>query len=316
MTAVLLLEDEPSAYVQAWRQLAPDLELRVPADPAEAERMAAGENYWLGQPDRAAALLRRGFKPRWLQSTWAGYAPLLAPDLPSDYDFSRAVGLFGQSIGEYVLTYLLQHERQVTQRQLSQRQGHWDTRAPGTLAGRRLLLVGAGDIGKDVARLLAPFGMLVTGVARSARELPGFARVVPLVDLHLAARDADFVVNLLPDSASTWDLYDAAFFAALPAGALFINAGRGTSVVDADLVAALQSGHLAGAVLDVFRQEPLPAEHPFWQTPNLQLTAHVAGPTPPAAAVRLFLDNRARLAIGEPLRGAVDLFRAKRQLQR
>jgi len=307
MTAVLLLEDEPSAYVQAWRQLAPDLELRVPADPAEALRLAAAGGYWFGQPDRAAALLREGAKPTWLQSTWAGYAPLLAADLPCDYRFSRAVGLFGQSIGEYVLTYLLQHERQVIARQLSQREQRWDTRTPGTLAGRRLLLVGAGDIGHDMARLFAPFGMTITGVARSPRAVPGFAQVVTLAELRQAAREADFVVNLLPDSTSTRDIYDAAFFAALPAGALFINAGRGTSVVDAALIAALQGGHLAGAVLDVFRQEPLPQDHPFWQAPNLQLTAHVAGPTPPAAAIRLLLDNLQRLQQGQPLRGAVDL---------
>jgi len=307
MTPVLLLEDAPAGYLEAWRQLAPELELQAPVDQAEARRLAQRPCYWFGQPDRAAALLRQGVKPLWLQSTWAGYAPLLAADLPDDYRFSRAVGLFGQSIGEYVLTYLLQHERQVAARQLSQREGHWDTRAPGTLAGRRLLLVGAGDIGQDIARLLAPFGLTLTGVARSTRAVPGFAQIVTLAELRQAARDADFVVNLLPDSASTRDLYDAAFFAALPAGALFINAGRGTSVVDAALIAALESGRLAGAVLDVFRQEPLPAEHPFWRTPNLQLTAHVAGPTPPAAAIRLFLDNLQRLQQGQPLRGAVDL---------
>lgn len=307
MTAVLLLEDAPAGYVDAWRQWALGLDLQVPADPAAAVRLARQPCYWLGQPDRAAALLRAGVRPLWLQSTWAGYAPLLAADLPCDYRFSRAVGLFGQSIGEYVLTYLLQFERQVAARQLSQQEGRWDTQAPGTLAGRRLLLVGAGDIGQDIARLFAPFGMSLTGVARSARTLPGFARVVPLAELRQAARDADFVVNLLPDSGSTRDLYDADFFAALPAGALFINAGRGTSVVDADLIAALESGQLAGAVLDVFRQEPLPAGHPFWQTPNLHLTAHVAGPTPPAAAVRLFLDNLQRLQQGQSLRGAVDL---------
>lgn len=307
MTAVLLLEDQPDGYLAAWQRLAPGLELLSPADPAEARRLAGQPCYWLGQPDRAAALLRTGVTPLWLQSTWAGYAPLLAADLPDDYRFSRAVGLFGQSIGEYVLTYLLHHERQVAQRQLSQRQGHWDTRAPGTLAGRRLLLVGAGDIGQDIARLFAPFGMRITGVARSLRSVPGFTQVVTLAELHTAARDADVVVNLLPDSASTRDLYDTAFFASLPKGALFINAGRGTSVVDADLIAALRSGHLAGAVLDVFRQEPLPQAHPFWRAPNLQLTAHVAGPTPPEAAVRLFLDNFQRLQQGQPLRGAVDL---------
>ncbi|WP_295514775.1 D-2-hydroxyacid dehydrogenase [uncultured Pseudomonas sp.] len=307
MTAVLLLESEPAGYVDAWQAQAPGLDLRVARDLAEAECLAGGTCYWLGQPDRAADLLRRGAKPTWLQSTWAGYAPLLAADLPCDYRFSRAVGLFGQSIGEYVLTYLLQHERQVAARQLSQRERRWDTRAPGTLAGRRLLLVGAGDIGQDIARLFAPFGLSITGVARSARTIPGFARVVPLTALQEAAAAADFVVNLLPDSPSTRDLYDADFFAALPAGALFINAGRGTSVVDAALIAALESGQLGGAVLDVFRQEPLPAEHPFWQAPNLQLTAHVAGPTPPAAAVQLFLDNLQRLQQELPLRGAVDL---------
>jgi len=307
MTAVLLLESEPAGYIDAWQALAPGLDLRVPQDQAEAARLADGACYWLGQPDRAADVLRRGAKPSWLQSTWAGYAPLLAADLPCDYRFSRAVGLFGQSIGEYVLTYLLQHERQVAARQQSQRERRWDSRAPGTLAGRRLLLVGAGDIGQDIARLFAPFGLSITGVARTARTLPDFARVVPLTALPEAAAAADFVVNLLPDSASTRDLYDADFFAALPAGALFINAGRGTSVVDVDLIAALESGHLAGAVLDVFRQEPLPAEHPFWRTPNLHLTAHVAGPTSPAAAIQLFLDNLLRLQQGLPLHGAVDL---------
>jgi len=310
MTAVLLLEDAPDGYRAAWQALAPaGLDLQVPRDDAEAERLAAEPCYWLGEPDRAAALLRRGVKPRWLQSTWAGYAPLLAADLPRDYLLSRAVGLFGQSITEYVLTYLLQHERQVTARRESQARVRWDSRAPGTLAGRRLLVVGAGEIGQELARLLVPFGLEITGLARTARELPGFVRVLPLSVLHEAATTADFVVNLLPDAPDTRDLYDAAFFAALPATALFINAGRGTSVVDADLLAALEGGQLAGAVLDVFRQEPLPADHPFWRTPNLQLTAHVAGPTPPDAAVRLFLANHERLTQDEPLRGLVDLTR-------
>jgi phosphoglycerate dehydrogenase-like enzyme len=253
--------------------------------------------------------LRAGFKPRWLQSTWAGITPLLAADLPRDYRLTRAVGIFGQLMAEYLLTYMLAHERQLLARHASQQAGRWDGRAAQGLAGRRVLLVGVGDIGSQVAQLFSTFGLHLFGVASQPREQAPFQSVVGLAQLPQLAAQADYLINLLPDTPATHSLFDAQLFAQLPAHALFINAGRGAAVVDADLLSALHSGALGAAVLDVCRQEPLPAEHAFWTAPRLMLTGHSAAPTLPAPMVELFVHNLRALEAGTPLRGQVDFAR-------
>lgn len=303
MGPILLADARNPELRAALHALRGDLQL-IEADAApEALRRCT---IWLGEPDRLAPLLRAGLRPQWLQSTWAGYRPLLATDLPRDYRLSRAVGVFGQPIAEYLLAHLLEHEQQLRSRRESQRQRQWDARIPGSLFGRQLLIVGAGEIGREVARLLAPFGVRLSGVTHRPRPLENFERVVGLDELCREAAAADYVVNILPDSPETTDLYDASFFHALRPSALFLNVGRGTAVVDAALLAALHEGRLAGAVLDVFREEPLPADHPFWDAPRLTLTGHIAGPLVPAALAWLFVDNLARFQAGEALNGEVD----------
>lgn len=307
MGPILLADSRNPELRAALGELNPALELQEASADVEAARRCA---IWLGEPDRLVPLLRAGLRPQWLQSTWAGYRPLLAADLPRDYRLSRAVGVFGQPIAEYLLAHLLAHEQQLCSRRESQRQRHWDARIPGSLFGRRLLIVGAGEIGREVARLLAPFGVRLSGVTHRPRPLEHFERVVGLDELCREAAAADYVVNILPDSPETTDLYDETFFRALRPSALFVNVGRGTAVVDAALLAALREGRLAGAVLDVLREEPLPAGHPFWDAPGLTLTGHIAGPLVPAALARLFVDNLARFQAGEALRGEVEFTRA------
>jgi phosphoglycerate dehydrogenase-like enzyme len=297
---VLIGETEHARYAELLRQAAPELELHGSADPLELAHWAGSCPLWLGQPDLLAPLLAQGHKPQWLQSTWAGVTPLLAADLPRDYQLSRAVGIFGQVMAEYVLCHLLAHERQLFARLAAQAEQRWDNRLPQSLAGRRALIVGSGDIGLSVARLLAPFGIELYGVASRARVLAPFLEVTGLDELPRLASQADYLINLLPDTPATRDIYDAA---------LLINAGRGVAVVDADLVAALQRNQLAGAVIDVCRQEPLPAGHPFWNAPRLLLTGHSAAPTEPRLMVQLFVDNLRRYQAGSQLHGAVDFAR-------
>lgn len=201
---------------------------------------------WLGQPDLLASLLRQGHKPQWIQSTWAGITPLLADGLPRDYRLTRAVGIFGQVMAEYMLTYMLVHEREVLSRLVSQVERRWDNRPGRTLEGRKVLIVGTGDIGQRVAEFLQPFGVELYGIASSAREQVPFVEVAALADLPRKVGQVDYVLNLLPDTPATHGLYDAALFKSFQPTALFINAGRGVAVVDADLVAALKEGHLAG----------------------------------------------------------------------
>lgn len=303
MGPVLLLDSRNPELRAALEALLPEQELvELTSDAAAAQRC----RIWLGEPDRVVDLLRQGLRPQWLQSTWAGYAPLLAADLPRDYRLSRAVGVFGQPIAEYLLAYMLEREQQLRRRRDSQVRQEWDARIPGSLYGSQVLIVGAGEIGREVARLLAPFGMRLTGIAHTPRPLEHFERVVGLDSLHEAAATADYIVNILPDTPQTEGIYDAAFFAALQPTAMFFNVGRGNALVDDALLRALREGRLAGAVLDVFREEPLPAGHPFWSAPGLVMTGHIAGPLVPAALVRLFVDNLERFRAGAALRGEVD----------
>ncbi|MDD2051414.1 D-2-hydroxyacid dehydrogenase [Pseudomonas putida] len=306
---VLIAEHDYSRYTRLLQDAAPELEVLTSGDSAELSAMAADCPIWLGQPDLLATLLRQGHRPEWVQSTWAGITPLLADGLSRDYRLTRAVGIFGQVMAEYVLTYILGHEREVLARLVSQVERKWDNRLGQSLEGRKVLIVGTGDIGQSVAQFLRPFGVELYGIASSARELAPFIEVAAMDALPRLVGEVDYVVNLLPDTADTHDVYDAALFRAFKPSGLFINAGRGVAVVDADLVAALKEGHLAGAVIDVCRQEPLPQRHPFWTAWGLLLTGHSSAPTSPAKMVGLFVENLRAYQAGEVLRGDVDFER-------
>ena len=303
---ILIAEADHQHYAELLQQQDPELQLISAADPAELRSHAAECPVWMGQPDLLAELLRTGARPQWLQSTWAGITPLLAADLPRDYRLTRAVGIFGQVMAEYVLCHLLAHQRELFARLAAQVEQRWDNRLPQSLNGRRVLIVGVGDIGLAVAQFLAPFGVELRGIASQPRHLAPFLEVAALADLPRLAAEADYLVNLLPDTPATQNIYNAALFAQLKPTALLINAGRGSAVVDEDLCQALEQGLLAGAVLDVCRQEPLPAGHPFWTTRHLLLTGHSAAPTDPSLLVQLFVQNLKRWQRGEVLRGEVD----------
>ncbi|HKS12343.1 MAG TPA: D-2-hydroxyacid dehydrogenase [Pseudomonas sp.] len=306
---ILIAEQDHAVYARLLHQAAPDLEVLTSGNSAELARHASHCTVWLGEPDLIATLLRQGHVPDWAQSTWAGIPPLLAEGLPRNYRLSRAVGIFGQVMAEYMLTYMLGHERDVLARLVSQVERRWDGRPGNSLEGRRVLIVGTGDIGQRVAEFLVPFGVTLHGIASEARQQAPFVEVAGLDQLPRLVGEADYVLNLLPDTLATHDLYDAALFARFRPTALFINAGRGVAVVDADLVEALKQGHLAGAVIDVCRQEPLPLRHPFWTAWGLLLTGHSSAPTSPAAMVRLFVENIRAYQAGQGVRGEVDFQR-------
>jgi phosphoglycerate dehydrogenase-like enzyme len=306
---LLIAEAEHARYAELLAPATGHIEVRAGADVNALLELAEGCDIWLGQPDLLAALLRGGHKPQWLQSTWAGITPLLAADLPKDYQLSRAVGIFGQVMAEYVLAHMLAHERSLFARRAAQAQQRWDNRLPRSLAGLKVLIVGCGDIGQAVAEFLQPFGVELTGIASQARQQAPFSKVLAMGALEAQLASADYVVNLLPDTPATQNIYDAKAFAAMQASSVFINAGRGVAVVDADLVSALQQQQIAAAVIDVCRQEPLPVGHVFWHAPNLLLTGHSSAPTQPALMAQLFIDNLQRFNKGERLHGAVDFAR-------
>ncbi|MFB6435077.1 MAG: D-2-hydroxyacid dehydrogenase [Candidatus Malihini olakiniferum] len=306
MVAILLLESRAEELRALLSTKASGLDYYFPDDGEDA---IARCDIWLGEPDRAVSLLTAGYRPAWLQSTWAGFKPLLAEHLPQGYRLSRAVGVFGQPIAQYILAHLLAHEQRLFALQSQQQQQVWDDKLSGFLSGKTLLIVGAGDIGTEVAAILSVFGVTLHGIVNTPRALPGFEHVAGIDALAQEVAQADYVISLLPDTDKTQNLYSTELFARMKLSVVFINVGRGTSVIDKDLIAALKAGKLARAVLDVFRQEPLPAEHPFWLTPNLTLTPHIAGLMVPALMADLFLDNLQRYSQGDSLRGEVDFSR-------
>jgi phosphoglycerate dehydrogenase-like enzyme len=177
------------------------------------------------------------------------------------------------------------------------------------LAGSRMAILGAGPIGRNLARLASGLGVQVRIMRRDAsRPVPGAEAVVPPSGLSDLFAWADWVVCALPLTADTRGLIDAAALQHMRSSAYLINVGRGETIDDDALVHALRVGAIAGAALDVFTHEPLPADHPFWSLPNLVLTPHISGYTPQyfAKMIEIFEDNLRRFVRGEPLRNVVD----------
>jgi phosphoglycerate dehydrogenase-like enzyme len=183
-------------------------------------------------------------------------------------------------------------------------------REVGELQGQTVLIAGMGEVGRAVAQRAVAFGMRVNGLRRRADALPaGFDQVYAIGDLHAALANADHVVVTLPNTPRSGGLFDAAAFAAMKPGASIYNVGRGPVIDTAALIAALASGHLGGAGLDVTDPEPLPAYSPLWDMENVLITAHTSGATPRywERQADLIADNIRRIQRGDAPRNLVDL---------
>jgi phosphoglycerate dehydrogenase-like enzyme len=259
----------------------------------------------LGEPSLIAPALTRLPALRWVQSTWAGVEPLLS-SMRRDYALTNARGVFGGLMAEYVFGYLIAHERRMFEKHAAQQAGRWDPRPPGTLRGKQIGLLGVGSIGAVLARTAKHFGLRVKGYTRASEDCPDVDVYFHGEDRPAFAADLDYLVSVMPSTARTHRLVDAALLAALPAHAVFVNPGRGSVVDEGALAEALRSGRLACAVLDVFNEEPLPPDHIFWRTPNVVITSHTAALSVPEDIAPVFIGNYQRFVAGEPLQYQVD----------
>ena len=310
MHTALVLTKHPEEYAQliAAADL-PDLAVVASADVGQGLARAAHAGILLGDPTRVREALPRMTALRWVQLTWAGVEPMLDPSLRRDYVLTNIRGVFGPLMSEYVFGYLLAHERRILARHAATRAGQWDATLPGTLQGKRLGLVGVGSIGAQLAATAKHFRMIVRGYTRASEDCRHVDHYFHGADKAAFAAGLDYLVAVLPNTAGTRHVIDAAMLAALPAHAVVVNAGRGDTLDDAALVEALNGGRLAAAVLDVFPEEPLPPDHVLWQTPNVHITCHTAAPSFPADIVGVFADNYRRFAAAQPLRYVVDFER-------
>jgi len=237
-----------------------------------------------------------------------GVDHLLADNrLPAGVPITRIMdeGLVGQ-MSEYAIYWALWHHRDIEKYAASQRAKTWKPEEFVDSIHRRIGVMGLGTIGQDAAKKLALLGFPTMGWSRTAKTVPGVETFHGREALPKFLGQANILVNVLPLTRETHGIMDKRLFAALPKGAFVINMGRGGHVLDEDLLAALDSGHLAGAALDVFNTEPLPADHPYWTHPKVHITPHMAGYTNPRTASPGVIENIKRLRAGQPLINTVD----------
>ncbi len=298
MKPILLL----SKHAVTYRNLFEKAGLMI----VEPPDLPADTEIVFGEPGLIRAALPHLPNLRWAQSTWAGVESLLDPSLPRGYTLTNARGVFGSLMSEYVFGYLLAHERKLLTRWQAQQTRTWDASLTGTLKGKTIGLLGVGSIGCALAKTARFFGLTVRGYTRQSRGCPYVNDYFHEPDLPAFASSLDYLVNVLPGTSRTRHIVNAKLIHHLPPGALFINVGRGSAVNETDLLHALENGLIAGAVLDVTEQEPLPENHPFWQAKNLLLTFHTSAPSFPEQISAMFLQNYQRYLAGQPLENIVD----------
>jgi phosphoglycerate dehydrogenase-like enzyme len=306
---VLILSPDAEQYLHLLRAVADsDAQLQAAVSARQAWDIYAGEAVVLGQPDLVAAALEGMPQLRWVQSTWAGVAPLLGLQR-RDFLLTGIRGVFGAQMAEYVFGHLLAIELKFEERRERQRRREWWSARSGVLQGRKLGIMGTGSIGRHIAVIGKAFGLRVTGYSRGGAAVDGFDRVFASGALTEFLAEPDYLVCVLPDTPETRDLLNEDRLRDLRPDCVLVNVGRGSLLDEAALAAALRRGGLRGAVLDVFRDEPLPPDSPLWDAPGLVLTAHVAAHSRPADIARSFVANYNCYVAGEPLHDLIDLQR-------
>jgi phosphoglycerate dehydrogenase-like enzyme len=278
----------------------PDLELVN--DPAQAD-------IALGEPKAIRDALSLLSRLKWAQSIYAGVEPLVDPTQRRDYILTNARGVFGEWMSEYVFGYLLFLEKRILDRIKAQQAKQWKRDESGTLRGKTIGLLGVGSIGEHLAGTAKHFEMNVKGYTKASETSTHVDEYYHGSELLKFAEGLDYLVIVLPRTEETNKLVDEAFLDTLPNHAVLVNVGRGNAVDEAALAKALNEGKLAAAVLDVFEQEPVPVDHPFWTTPNLFMTYHTSAISYPEDITKLFIENYRLYAEGKPLRYVVDLER-------
>jgi glyoxylate/hydroxypyruvate reductase len=295
-------DDDAEAWRRQLLRRLPDLDYRVwpdVGDPAEVDAALV----WRPPP----GLLRSLPNLKVVLSLAAGVDALLAdPTLP-DVPLCRLVDpSLTRTMSEFVLLQVLKYHRVLDTYARYQRQACWRLHLPPPPAATTVGIMGLGVLGEDAARVSRAHGFTVRGWSRTPKELAGVACFAGADGLGEFLGGTDVLVCLLPLTAETEGILDARLLARLPAGARLVNVARGRHLVEQDLIDALDRGHLAHASMDVFRDEPLPPEHPFWRHPRVDVTPHVASYGLPESAAEAVADNLRRLRDGRPLANVVD----------
>jgi len=295
--------DSEARWKPQLARLMPELEVRIwpqIGDPAEIDYALV----WCPEPGLLASLPNL----KLILSLGAGVDHILCdPDLPHGVPLVRLVDPYmTDAMSEYVALQVLRLHRQDLEYRAQQESAIWRELDQKNAAKRTVGILGFGELGRDAARKLQGLGFDVALWGRRPRAVEGLRGYAGSSGLAALLGRSEILVCLLPLTAETEGILNTRTFSLLPRNAAVINAARGGHLVEEDLLGALARGHLSAAVLDVFRDEPLPARHPFWRHPRIVVTPHIAAATHPPTAAPIILDNIRRFEEGRPLLHEID----------
>ncbi|OGG56760.1 hypothetical protein A3D71_02460 [Candidatus Kaiserbacteria bacterium RIFCSPHIGHO2_02_FULL_55_20] len=303
---VIVISRNQEEYERRLKALnLPDLEILAPRDADGIRQNIERANIMLANPPLAKNYINDAENVKWMQSTYAGVDAMNAEGLRKDYVLTNIREVYGPPLAEYTFAYILAFRKEISENRAYQKEHLWKQRLAGMISGQTLCVVGAGSIGKEIAKIGKAFGMRTIGY-RSTNQPIEFFDEIYAGDLKQCVALGDYVVSVLPNTKQTDDIFNAEVFASMKNTAVFINIGRGNAVNEVDLIAALKERKIAKAVLDVFKAEPLPADSPLWNTGNLYLTPHMAGYIFNDRELEIFAENYRRFCAGEDLMYRVD----------
>lgn len=304
MSIVIISDRDPKAWLAALKAREPEVEVFVYPEVEKREKVdyALVWNYQHG-------VLKEFPNLKVVASMGAGVDHIMSdPELPKQALVTRVVDKqLGIDMAEFVLSLVLAHLRNLLIHKGAEPSREWKPKSYYRIADPTVGIMGMGVLGNKVSEKLKSAGFKVTGWARTQRTNRDFRIFSGQEELEPFLREVNILVCLLPLTPLTENILNKDVFSKLPKQAFLINVARGRHLVEEDLLQYLDNDHLSGAALDVFREEPLPQEHPFWSHPKVHVTPHIASVTRPSSVVAQVLENYRRLKNGEPLGNTVEV---------
>lgn len=307
MNSLLIIDPDAPIYEDEInsRHL-PKLSISTGVDLQQARRHIGTADIILGRPELTVPFLPEAARLRWIQSTFAGIEQLCRKGLRRDYTLTGVKDIFGPLMSEYVFSYILAIERSLVETWRNQSRRLWHPLSYRGLSGLTIGIAGLGSIGRHVALTASRFGMKVLGLNRTGGDVDYVDHVFCVDEKHLFLMQLDYLVVTLPETAHTTRFFNFDDFCSMKKSAYLVCVGRGSNINQKDLITALNRKEIQGAVLDVFEEEPLPADNPLWAMENVYITPHNSACSFPTQIASIFCDNYLRFVSGRELKYIVD----------
>jgi phosphoglycerate dehydrogenase-like enzyme len=283
-----------------------NLEIIIPKNEDEIRENIGKANIILGAPPIIKDYLNEAKNLAWVQSTFAGVDSLISKELKQDYVLTNVKDTYGEMMAEYTIGYILLFKKKILQNIQNQQNKIWQEEPDDTLKNEAIGIVGTGSIGKVIAKRSKTFGLKTYGFRSKNEPVKHFDKIFTKENLKDFLSQSDYIVSVLPRTKDTDDFFDKKTFSMMKKSAVFINIGRGNAVVENDLVEALNKKIISKAVVDVFKEEPLPKNSILWKTPNLFITPHISGYTISNMIFKIFEENYNRFISNKELLYKID----------